>query len=77
MSAMSELDAELRGLHGPTGVERWDVYDIADELADVPGMLSQLQFSEALDRIRDLERRLWAASKRGGTVGPWPEYAEV
>ena len=55
-------------------VKRWDVYDVADELADVPGMLDRCQVTEAIDLIRDLERRLWAASLRDGQVGPWPDY---
>ena len=60
-------------------VMRWDVYDIADELADVPGMLQKAIDDERLipeiaAAIKELEKRLWAASKRGGQVGPYPEY---
>ena len=60
-------------------VMRWDVYDIADELADVPGMLKnaiddERLIPEIVAMIKGLEQRLWAASKRDGQVGPYPEY---
>jgi hypothetical protein len=68
-------------------VKRWDVYDVADELADVPWMLQRLQtggtyrlpgmVSEIRDKVEDLERRLWEAAERGGTVGPSPLYEQV
>ena len=60
-------------------VMRWDVYDIADELADVPGMLKnaiddERLIPEIVAMIKGLEQRLWAASQRDGQVGPYPEY---
>lgn len=57
-------------------VQRWDVYDIADELADLPAMLSgsPMMVADAYAVLEDLERRLWAAAERGGRVGPYPEY---
>jgi hypothetical protein len=56
-------------------VKRWDVYDIADELADVPGMLTQAiddprYIPEIQQKVYELEQRLWAAAERGGVVGP-------
>ncbi len=62
--------------------QRWDVYDIADELADVPWMLrraidDERVIPEIVEKIKDLERRLWDAAKRGGCVGPSPEYAAL
>jgi hypothetical protein len=60
-------------------VQRWDIYDIADDLADVQSLLF-----EAVDDVRvmpslahslsQIENRLWAAVTRGGYVGPWPHY---
>lgn len=55
-------------------VKRWDVYDIADELADVPSMVDAGWREYALAVIKDLEQRLWAAAERGGNVGPYPGY---
>ncbi|AEK10051.1 hypothetical protein FDH96_gp116 [Mycobacterium phage Rey] len=56
-------------------VQRWDVYDIADELADVPGMLGDAIDDDRLipgivDTIHKLTQRLWAASRIGGVVVP-------
>lgn len=67
-------------------VKRWDVYDIADQLADVPGLLEVVvrNFPDAAgaveiitQAIKDLEQRLWRASERGGVVGPWPAYSQL
>ncbi|OBJ40299.1 hypothetical protein A5630_25445 [Mycolicibacterium mucogenicum] len=64
-------------------VKRWDIHDIADELADVPVLLRAslddfdtigAKLGEAARKIKDLERRLWLASAVGGCVGPAPEY---
>lgn len=66
-------------------VKRWDIYDIADELADVPGMISAVfdhpnelgtRLALAVVKIRDLERRLWQAAEQGGEVGPAPDYQQ-
>lgn len=62
-------------------VQRWDVYDIADELADVPGMLREAIYdprivSVVAEKVKQLEARLWAAADRGGKVGPAPEYRQ-
>ncbi|APQ42247.1 hypothetical protein PBI_MRMAGOO_165 [Mycobacterium phage MrMagoo] len=56
-------------------VQRWDVYDIADELADVPGMLADAIDDDRLipgivDTIHKLTERLWDASRVGGVVVP-------
>lgn len=63
-------------------VKRWDVYDIADELADVPGMLlntansafvtacAKRELYDVVDKVKDLTNRLWKASKVEGEVGP-------
>lgn len=66
-------------------VRRWDIYDIADELADVPWMLNRALYdsdepdyisaSEAIQDVSDLLARLWLAAERGGEVGPSPDYA--
>jgi hypothetical protein len=70
-------------------IERWDVYDVADELADVAPVLQSLvaapfpwnSFRDdilgVIADLKDLERRLWEAAKRGGSVGPYPEYSSV
>jgi hypothetical protein len=65
-------------------VRRWDVYDVADQLADVgPALRRALQsgdFDEVLDisaLADDLANNLWAASVRGGSIGPFPFYEEV
>lgn len=60
-------------------IKRYDIYDIADELADVPGMLAvalddERIIPEIMGVVRDLERRLWIASTRDGRVGPYPTY---
>lgn len=69
-----------------TDVQRWDVYDIADALADVPGMIhrvvnDQSAIGETLRDVYDLlaylENQLWEAANRGGRVGPWPEYKQI
>lgn len=63
-----------------TRVKRWDIYDIADELADVPGLLNRaltgdrVAAVEVKDLAYELERKLWLAAERGGSVGPYPEY---
>lgn len=60
-------------------VARWDVYDVADELADIPGLLSiaiddpRMIPSIAHD-INRMVRRLWDASEIAGTVGPYHNY---
>lgn len=67
-------------------VQRWDVYDIADELADLPGMVTRVResaspFVSAWDEVyatlRELEQRLWEASKRAGVVGPYPHHGPI
>lgn len=63
-------------------VKRWDVYDIADELADVPGMLldaidDERLIPEIAEKVKGLEQRLWEASRHGGSVGPYPEYRKA
>lgn len=60
-------------------VKRWDIYDIADELADLPyfvakGIDDPRELPEVIEVLHDLEQRLWAASRRGGQVGPAPHY---
>lgn len=59
-------------------VLRWDIYDIADELADVPGQLADVRTSEGLyviyQELNGLVRRLFDASMVAGSVGPWPDY---
>ena len=62
-------------------VRRWDVYDIADELADVPGMLDRYvqhgspdTLAQIYAALTDLEHRLWSAAERAGEVGPFPLY---
>lgn len=60
-------------------VQRWDIYDIADELADLPGLLSRVRSSDELDEVcdevNDLVNRLWAAALVGGSVGPFYQEA--
>ena len=60
-------------------VQRWDIYDIADELADLPGLLRQVRSSDELaevyDEVNDLVNRLWAAARVGGSVGPFYQEA--
>jgi len=34
-------DGKMAASQGVTAVQRWDIYDIADSLADIPGMLTQ------------------------------------
>lgn len=60
-------------------VKRWDIYDIADQLADLPGLVKQgiddpRVLPEVHDVLIELEALLWAAAKRGGSVGPAPHY---
>ena len=59
-------------------VLRWDIYDIADELADVPGQLATRMTSDELydicQELNGLVRRLFDASMVAGSVGPWPDY---
>ena len=62
-----------------TPVMRWDIYDIADELADLPGLLHQVRSSDELaevcDVVNDLVNRLWEAALVGGSVGPFYQEA--
>ena len=55
-------------------VKRWDIYDIADDLADLPWRLNQVRSTDELDEVCDevnaLVKRLWAAALVGGPVGP-------
>jgi hypothetical protein len=60
-------------------VQRWDIYDIADQLDDMPYEILQAcddirLLPEISAIIEALAARAWLASKRGGTVGPYPEY---
>ena len=67
-------------------VKRWDIYDIADELADlVPMMTRVIQGNSAIGEsweeifkfVKGLEKRLWVAAERGGQVASYPEYRSV
>ncbi len=63
----------------PDPVVRWDIYDIADELADLPGLVTQgiddpRVLAEVHETLLRLEKRLWAASRIAGEVGCYPEY---
>lgn len=65
-------------------VKRWDVYDAADHLDDVPWMLAKARreqdwelVAEVIQHVEDWTAFLWAASKRGGEVGPYPLYQEL
>lgn len=56
-------------------IKRWDIYDIADELADVPCIIRQgiddpRVLSEAMHDLEDLISRLWVAARVGGWVMP-------
>lgn len=57
-----------------TRVKRWDVFDVADELADVPGIISREGIAPAVEKVHELLDRLWEAAEREGSVGPWPDY---
>ncbi len=74
----------MTGAENTRNVRRWDVYDAADQLADLgPALRRALQsgdFDEVLEisvLADDLANSLWAASVRGGQVGPFPFYEEV
>ena len=61
-------------------VKRWDVYDVADELADVPGMLREAidddrLIPEIVEKIKGLEFRLWNAALIGGEVAAMTKFA--
>jgi hypothetical protein len=67
-------------------VKRWDVYDIADRLADIPWMLAAVIAGQATPGhtlqdiyglLSELETELWQAADRGGSVGPYPDYVEA
>lgn len=58
-------------------VQRWDVYDAADHIADIPGLIASGQFALAIEVAQEWERKLWAAAQRGGTVGPAPYYRQA
>lgn len=62
-------------------VQRWDVYDAADHLDDLPAALYQAMRAqdwgevEAIaDALQEWTDRLWAMSAVGGRVGPYPFY---
>ena len=66
----------------PDPVQRWDVYDIADELADMAplvrmGVDDPRVLPEVIHLLEQLEARLWRASRRGGVVGPFPTYRTI
>ena len=58
-------------------VQRWDVYDAADHIADIPGLIALGRYAEAAEVAQEWERKLWLAAERGGIVGPYPEYRQV
>jgi hypothetical protein len=80
------------GLHYPTDhnppivpfpkpVVRWDIFDIADELADLPGLVKQgvddpRVLLEVHDTLLRLEKLLWDASRIAGKVGCYPDYKQ-
>lgn len=71
-----------RPVVGTADIRRWDIYDVADSLADVPAMLWEAVHDhrvipEILELVRDLEDRLWVASTHGGCIGPAPTYRKV
>lgn len=56
-------------------IKRWDIYDIADELADLPHLVQQgvddpRVLPEVVQDLTNLVNRLWEASKTGGWVMP-------
>lgn len=85
MTAPTEIPPMPEPYEPPSDcVKRWDIYDIADELADIPGMISlmaagqtDLSLQDVCGLLQGLESRLWTAGLRGGSVGPWPDYKEV
>lgn len=60
-------------------VRRWDIYDIADNLADLPGLIDRNLNNPFILKLIAVEitntaNQLFEASHKNGTVGPYPEY---
>ena len=60
-------------------IKRWDVYDVADELADIPWMLNDAIDDERLipeiaDMVERLANQLFEMAQVHGSVGPAPSY---
>jgi hypothetical protein len=53
-------------------VQRWDVYEIADALAEMPALLrcNPALIYELTEEIEDLVSHLYAAANIGGRVSP-------
>jgi hypothetical protein len=60
-------------------VARWDIYDAADSLDDIPGLIQECAGDP--DKLLAVARlvqmyaaRLYRLSETGGNVGPFPTY---
>jgi hypothetical protein len=60
-------------------VKRWDIYDIADDLDDLPYEIMQAVDDSRLlpglaREIQQFAAKLYRLSQIEGTVGPFPNY---
>jgi hypothetical protein len=73
-------DQDVSHVCSTADVKRWDIYDIADHLEDLPGMLSRAtegqpwnrELEEAIGAVHYIALLAFQASTKGGSVAPWP-----
>lgn len=58
-------------------VQRWDVYDAADHIADIPWLIAAGKLDEAAKVAQEWQHKLFRAAEIKGPVGPYPEYRQL